>query len=238
MSDVEKQIEQWRNGLGTSETFGTGDLDELEGHLREEMERLTSFGLSETEAFLVARQRLGTAEALEAEYAKINTDRRALLHLSWMAAGLLVYILAAHLAVAISEGGILAALLLHVGPAALAWIGVAIKVAAMAVLLLLAGTCARRCFWSRWTGRLWTLSWPRRAALLGGLVVAECLTIGFEFLFRAATARCVNIEEYGRMWRILNYASLGWFILLPVLAAFLALVLRTRADRYRPAAQG
>ena len=237
MSDVENQIEQWREALQTSDAFGSADLDELESHLREEMERLTPLGLSGTEAFLVARHRLGTAEALEAEYAKVNADRRALLHLSWMAAGVLVYILVAHLAVAISEVGVLAALLLHVGPAAFAWIGVAIKVAAMAVLLLLAGTCARRCSWSRWTGRLWTLSWPSRVGLLGGLVVLECLTIGFEFLFRAVTARCVGPQEYGRMWRVLTYANLGWVILLPVLAAFFALVLRTRADRCRPAAQ-
>jgi len=237
MSDVEQRIEQWRKALGTSDAFGTSDLDELESHLREEMERLQPLGLSGTEAFLVAQHRLGAPATLEAEYEKVNTDRRALLHLSWMAAGALVYILAGHVAVGISHGGMLAALPLRVGPAALAWIGVATTAVAAAALLLIVWACVRRCSWSRLTGRWRTLSWPWLVGLLGGLVVLDCLALGFEFLFRTAAIRCVSIEEYSRMWLIWSYANLGWIILAPILVALLALVLRTRADRYRPEAQ-
>jgi hypothetical protein len=194
------------------------------------MERLQPLELSETESFLVARHRLGATAALETEYEKVNTDRRALLRLSWMAAGVLVYILAGHLAVGVSHGGMLAALPLGVGPASLAWIGVATTAAAAAALLLIVWTCARRCSWSRLTGRLRTLSWPWLVGLLGGLVVVDCLALGFEFLFRTAAIRCVSIEEYSQMWLIWSYANLGWIILAPVLVALLALVLRTRAD--------
>ena len=236
MSDIERQIEQWRKGLGTSEALGTTDLDELESHLREEMERLTPLGLSPMEAFLVARHRLGATEALETEYAKVNTDRRALLHLSWMAGGVLVYILAGHIAVGISHGGMLAALPLGVGPAALAWIGVATTAVAGAALLAIVWMCARRCSWSRLTGKLRTLPLPWLVGLLGGLAVAGCLAISFEFLFRMAAVRCVNVEEYGQMARVSSYAGLGWAVLAPVLAALLVIVLRTRADRCRPAA--
>jgi len=237
MSDVEKQIEQWREALRTSEAFGTSDLDELESHLREEMDRLTPLGLSRIEAFLVARHRLGATGALETEYAKVNTDHRALLRLSWMAAGVLVYILAGHVAVGISHGGMLAALPLGVGPAALAWIGVATTAVAGATLLVLVWMCARRCSWNRLIGRLRTLSLPWLVGLLGGLAVAGCLAVSFEFLFRVAAVRCVNVEEYGQMARVSTYAGLGWAVLAPVLAALLAIVLRTRADRDGPAAQ-
>jgi len=105
MSDVEKWIEQWRNALQTSDTLRASDVAELESHLREEMERLQPLGLSEMESFLIARHRLGAIEALEIEYEKVNTDRRSLLRLSWMALGVLVYILAGYGAVGISHGG-------------------------------------------------------------------------------------------------------------------------------------
>ncbi len=238
MSDVEQQIEQWRKALGTSDAFGTSDLDELESHLREEMERLTPLGLSQTEAFLVARHRLGATEALEAEYAKVNTDRRALLRLSWMAAGVLVYILAGYVALAVSHGGVLAAVLLGVGGVgvtALALVGVATKVVAGAALLAIVWTCVRRSSWSRLIGRLRTLSLPALVGLLAGPAVAACLASGFELLFRMAAARCLNAEEYGQMALVSSYAGLGWVVLAPVLAGTLVIVLRTRADRGRPA---
>jgi hypothetical protein len=237
MSDVEKQIEQWRKGLQTSDAFGADDLEELESHLREEMERLTPLGLSGTEAFLVARHRLGATEALEAEYAKVNTDRRALLHLYWMAAGVLVYILAGCVALAVSHGGVLAAVLLGVGGlgvTALALAGVATKVVAGVALLAIVWACVRRSSWSRLTGRLRTMSLPVLVGLLGGLAVAACLALGFELLFRMAAARCLNAEEYGWMAQVSAYAGLGWVVLAPVLAGVLVIVLRTRADRYQP----
>lgn len=235
MSDVEKRIEQWREALQASEAFGTADLEELEGHLREEMERLRPLGLSETESFLVARQRLGTTEALETEYAKVNADRRSLLRLSWMAVGVLVYVLAGYVAGGLSHGGMLAAVLLREGVSAIAWVGVATKAAAGVALFLLVWACFRRCSWSRLTGRLRTMSLPWLVLLLGGLAVADCLLIAFEFLFRAAAVRCVNSEEYARMALVGSYADLGWAVLAPVLAAILLIVLRTRTDRSRPA---
>ncbi len=235
MSDLEKRIEQWRNALRTSDAFGASDVDELESHLREEMERLRPLGLSETEAFLVACHRLGAADVLEAEYEKVNTDRRSLLRLSWMAAGVLVYVLAGYLVVGVSHGGMLAALPLGMGATGLALVGVATQVAAGVALFLIIWACVRRCSWSRLTGRVRTLSLPWLVLLLGGLAVADCLLLGFEFLFRAAAVRCVNMREYAQMALVSSYANLGWAVLAPLLAGILVLILRTRADRARPA---
>jgi hypothetical protein len=235
MSDVERQIEQWRSGLRTSDAFGASDIDELENHLREEMERLRPLGLSEMEAFLVARQRLGASAALETEYEKVNTDRRSLLRLSWMAAGVLVYLLAGYLAVGVSHAGMVAALPLRMGAAALAWVGVGTEAVAAAGLLLLTWACARRFSWSRLTARLRTMSLPWLVLLLGGLVLVVCLVLGFELLFRMAAVRCLNEEEYGQMALVRSYANLGWAILAPLLAGILVIVLRARADRSRPA---
>jgi hypothetical protein len=68
MSDIERQIEQWRIGLAASELLGNSDVSELENHLREEMEQLKTSDLSDEEAFLIARRRLGDTEALAAEF--------------------------------------------------------------------------------------------------------------------------------------------------------------------------
>jgi len=46
-------------------------MDELESHLREDMEQQVRAGLSAQQAFEAAVQRIGQAEALEAEFAKM-----------------------------------------------------------------------------------------------------------------------------------------------------------------------
>jgi hypothetical protein len=91
MSDVEKWIEQWRAGLAGSEVLGNSTVNELESHLREEVEQLKTTGVSDEEAFFVARHRLGDAAALEAEFAKVNPHRRLANRLYWMVMGVLSY---------------------------------------------------------------------------------------------------------------------------------------------------
>lgn len=77
MCDVEKRIEQWRDRLAASETLSNAEISELEGHLREEVAGLRKLELSEAEAFLVARDRLGDAAELEGEFAKVYGHRRS-----------------------------------------------------------------------------------------------------------------------------------------------------------------
>ncbi|MBN1508894.1 MAG: hypothetical protein JW955_18755 [Sedimentisphaerales bacterium] len=91
MSDVEKWIEPWRIDLANGETLGDSDIRELESHLREEMEHLKVLPLSDEEAFLVARHRLGDTAALEREFRKINPHGRLRQRLSWGIMGVLLY---------------------------------------------------------------------------------------------------------------------------------------------------
>jgi len=77
MCDVEKRIEQWRARLAASETLNNAEINELESHLREEVAGLRKLELSEEEAFLVARQRLGDTADLEGEFAKVYGHRRS-----------------------------------------------------------------------------------------------------------------------------------------------------------------
>ena len=70
--DLNLAIQHWREGLAQSAAFRNENLDELESHLRDSIERLQSPGLSGEEAFLIATRRVGNAQRLEQEYGKMN----------------------------------------------------------------------------------------------------------------------------------------------------------------------
>ena len=52
-------------------------LQELESHLRDEIERQTKSGLSETEAFETAVQKLGQPQVVQSEFKKVEEEREA-----------------------------------------------------------------------------------------------------------------------------------------------------------------
>ena len=74
MFDLETQIRSWSNRLRGRGNFLDSDIEELEGHLRDEIESLKQSGLADDEAFLVAVKRMGGSAALSQEYAKVNTE--------------------------------------------------------------------------------------------------------------------------------------------------------------------
>jgi hypothetical protein len=104
MFDLNEQISQWRTSLSQSQTCRQSDIDELENHLREEIENLTASQLSEQEAFWIAAHRLGDTNALAGEFAKTNKGTVLGNRLCWMAVGLLLYLILNHLAGAASKG--------------------------------------------------------------------------------------------------------------------------------------
>lgn len=111
MFDLNEEISMWRSNLTLSETLGGSDIDELESHLREEIESLVSRSLSEKEAFWLARRRLGGVDDLSGEFAKINKSAVLRERLFWMAAGVLAYMLAIQSGAAASKIGVLLAAL-------------------------------------------------------------------------------------------------------------------------------
>src|SRR2546428_2786944 len=70
MPDLEKQIAAWRRQMLAAGIKAPVLLDELESHLREEIEQQMRLGLSARQAFEVAAQRIGEARALKTEFAK------------------------------------------------------------------------------------------------------------------------------------------------------------------------
>ncbi len=74
-SPLEEQIAQWRLNLRRRRAIHGADVEELEGHLRDQMASLTDAGLAGDEAFLIAVKRMGSLDALSREFAREHSER-------------------------------------------------------------------------------------------------------------------------------------------------------------------
>ena len=72
---LEEQIAQWRAYLRRRQALHGPDVEELEGHLRDQLVALTEAGLAGDEAFLVAVKRMGSLDALSREFARAHSER-------------------------------------------------------------------------------------------------------------------------------------------------------------------
>jgi hypothetical protein len=72
---VETQIAEWRAYVAGAPALNGHDVDELEGHLRDQIAELHEVGLSDDEAFLVAVKRMGDVDTLSREFAREHSGR-------------------------------------------------------------------------------------------------------------------------------------------------------------------
>ncbi len=80
MFDLEQAITEWRKQMLTAGIKTPVPLEELEIHLREEVEERMRSGLSAKIAFETAAQNLGPAKALQSEFNHVNkTTKRNLM---------------------------------------------------------------------------------------------------------------------------------------------------------------
>ena len=95
MFKLEQAISKWRQQMLAAGIKAPALLDELESHLREEIERQVRTGLSVQEAFEAAVERLGPAQSLKAEFAKAGeplATRERKLKLLGVAGAVLAYL--------------------------------------------------------------------------------------------------------------------------------------------------
>ena len=72
---LEAQINQWRTYLRRRPAIRTSDVEELEGHLRDQVTALVGSGLAAEEAFLIAVKRMGNLDAVSREFAREHSER-------------------------------------------------------------------------------------------------------------------------------------------------------------------
>ncbi len=74
MFDLEPQIRKWRRHVQSAGSLGVQDVEELESHLRDSIDDLAERGVSVEEAFIISVRRMGDADALHNEFAKVSTE--------------------------------------------------------------------------------------------------------------------------------------------------------------------
>ena len=75
MFDLESAVTAWRRKMSSGGVASPGVLDELEAHLREDVERRMSAGADEQAAFEAAAKALGPADLLRGEFLKVASTR-------------------------------------------------------------------------------------------------------------------------------------------------------------------
>ncbi len=78
MFDLEQAIAEWRRQMLAAGVESPVPLEELENHLRDSVAEGVCLGLAAAQAFQSAVRQIGSASELKAEFAKSDTDRRAL----------------------------------------------------------------------------------------------------------------------------------------------------------------
>ncbi len=220
MFDLKEEITKWRNDLVQSETLGKSDIAEMENHLQEEIEHLTTLKLSEEEAFRVAAHRLGDTGSLAGEFAKVNGAIILSRRLFWMIAGVLVYSLGTRIAVAVSEGCILLAGMIGLrGYSVGVLCGVSFRLSSGVILVIVYRGCKKDLWRSRFN-RL-AGSFKGRLVLLANLVGVLFVIAVTHGLFTMGAARIMHVEEFGRAMRVSSYMLIPFAILLPVILLIL-----------------
>jgi len=72
MFDLEQAISEWRQQMAAGGIKTPDVLDELESHLREDVDQQVRSGLSQQQAFEDAVQRIGQRQALKREFCKVS----------------------------------------------------------------------------------------------------------------------------------------------------------------------
>jgi hypothetical protein len=216
MFDINEQIKKWRCALAQSEAFSKSDVDELESHLREEIERLIALKLSGEEAFWVAAHRVGDTGTLAGEFAKVNWAGMLRRRIFWMVAGVLTYLLASYLANAVSQVCVLLAGLGGVRGYGLGAVGVFSNIAILG-LAVLVFCLARLHNWSILRFGRWLDNFTIRIIIFLGIITVIVVLNVARLFFSAAAARMMGVQEYGQIAVVWAYLQLLIPILLPVI---------------------
>ena len=67
---LDAQIGQWRGYLEGRRRMRVEEVDELEAHLRDQVDELSARGLDDEESFLVAVKRMGAVDTIAHEFAR------------------------------------------------------------------------------------------------------------------------------------------------------------------------
>lgn len=215
MFDLNEQIKIWRKNLNVSQSFETVDIEELENHLREEIERLSLSGLSEQEAFLVAGHRLGQIDSLSEEFAKVNTGILWRKRLFWSGIIVLIWIIINYAVNLVSQ--VILSIAVFAGTR-----GYALNIISnfsKAILVVLAVSALF--FISRVRNindlfyRIMNNFWGKVILFVVVFIVAASAFV-LERLLNMVSVRLLSVQEIGQMSMINTITSFAWSLFTPL----------------------
>ena len=221
--DLNAAIQEWRKNLASSPAVRAEDGDELEAHLRDAVAALQSAGLSASEAFWVARQRLGSAEVLDHEFGKVNVQKVWLHRALWMVIGWLGIEVITALATAVVSLTALGIDRLTTQGQLLGPFSAILYPFVLVGLFALVWQSGRQN--NERIGRIgcWARSHPISASVIFLLIWGLNLAVQFGItqLMLKVMLKVMPMERFGLLMHWLNYANLFSILALPLLLVWL-----------------
>ncbi len=230
MFELENAVTDWRAGLKNAGSCTNADIEELETHLREQIDHLLRCELTEEEAFLIASRRLGDTSTLTHEFQKINGGSIFTRRLFWMVAGILTYLLTMSASSVVTQVCTTLASLGGMRGVSLVVVNIVAKFLSLGVALVLLYTFWRSRSACAQSSRL-IRSWPGKIVLVWFVALAMLLFTAIQILLPYITIRLLSIEEYGEMALALRFVQFPWPILVPIAMAILLISLRIPGRR-------
>lgn len=229
MFELNTEIAQWRSSLTQSDRLSKSDIDELESHLREEIENLIASKLSEQEAFLVASHRLGGADALADEFAKVNTHIVFRKRLFWAVAGLFSFVVARYVGLLASHVGVLLASMVGVRGYGLGAVKVVTQVIFFGIMILVLYEITRtKDIQGGWFSRVADSVWGK-VALFASVLVVIVAMFACRFFVQMATVRLISARDFGDMAILVQSVGLVWTVIVPLI--LLGIIIKLRLEK-------
>ena len=220
MFELDKAIKNWRSDILQNQSILESDADELENHVRDEVESLKLAGLNEEEAYIISTHRIGDDSAVAEEFAKVNVKEVWRNRVFWMLSGVFVFMIISLLSMFLSHSSKWVLSWLNVNPSINGYISVAVHimvfVGAVFILVSFLGNISLKILRHDKTFRLFIF----RGILL--IVILKGLLIINQILY----ARCFGARDMGEALLSSQYVLFGWQIVWPIILVVLLLWLR------------
>lgn len=218
MFDLEKAIQNWRCDLLQNQSMLETNADELESHLRDEMDSLMLVDLNAEEAFMVSTHRIGDNKTIGQEFAKVNPKVAWRRRIFWMLLGILIAIIINTLAQLSS--GMSAYLLVK------ASVNNTLSVAVTAVVYMgtFAGVLLLLIFGFDLINQVYKRMFTTSALLAGSVIVLMVLK-GCAIAMNFLRIKLLSIEQMSQVVITSKLASFVWSIIWPIALVILLFML-------------
>jgi len=220
MFELDNAIQNWRNNLLGSQALQPSDADELESHLRDEVDSLMLAGLNAEEAFIVSSHRIGDSTTVAQEFAKVNTKEIWRNRVFWMLSGVFSFMVIGSLSSFMSDSSKWALSWLKINPSVNGFVSSSVQVIVfVGAVFILVG------FLGNLSLKILRRYKTFRNILLQGIILVILLKI-FTFFTQVYYARKYGPQELGEMLLASRYILLGWQVIWPIVLVALLLWLR------------